>query len=259
MFENNTIIPLTLSLLAGLSTILGAFVVFFANFNKNKLITFSLAFSAGVMMTVSFIDLFMSSMDNLCKNYGNLIGIFYSITFLISGALITALIDKLLDKNSIVKNQRNSSKNLFRVGLISMLGLMIHNFPEGVATFISGYENLSLGISVALAISLHNIPEGISISLPIYYSTKSKYKAFKYCFLSGIAEPLGALAAFLFLKPYINETILSLTFLLVAGIMLYISFMELIPTAKSYGYNKLYAISLFLGICIIPISHVFVA
>lgn len=258
MFENNTIIPLLLSLIAGLSTVLGAFVVFFTNFNKEKLITFSLAFSAGVMMTVSFIDLFLASMDNLCKNYGNLIGILASLTFLISGAIITALVDKLLDQNNVVKNKKTSSKNLFRVGLISMIGLMIHNFPEGIATFISGYENISLGVSVALAISLHNIPEGISISLPIYYSTGSRLKAFKYCLISGIAEPLGALTAFLFLKPYINETILSITFLLVAGIMLYISFMELIPTAKSYRYNKIYAVSLFLGICVIPISHVFV-
>ena len=112
-----------------------------------------------------------------------------------------------------------------------MIALMIHNFPEGIATFVSGYESTSLGISIAIAIALHNIPEGISIAMPIYYSTNSKAKAFKYTLYSGLAEPIGAIIAFLFLRPYINEIILAITFALVAGIMLYISFSELIPAA----------------------------
>ncbi|MDZ5035404.1 ZIP family metal transporter, partial [Clostridium perfringens] len=126
---------------------------------------------------------------------------------------------------------------LYRVGFVSMIALMIHNFPEGIATFVSGYENTTLGISIALAIALHNIPEGISVAMPIYYSTKSKYKAFKYTLFSGLAEPIGALLAFLFLRPYINEIILAIIFAMVSGIMLYISFAELIPSSRQYGYN----------------------
>jgi ZIP family zinc transporter len=132
---------------------------------------------------------------------------------------------------------------------------MIHNFPEGIATFVSGYQDTSLGISVALAIALHNIPEGIAIAMPIYYATKSRYKAIKYSFLSGMAEPLGALIAFLFLKPFINELILGIIFAIVSGIMLYISLDELIPSSRKYGYHRLSIASIFLGISIMPLTH----
>ena len=138
-----------------------------------------------------------------------------------------------------------------------MIALMLHNFPEGIATFVSGYEDTALGIYIAGAIAIHNIPEGISIAMPIYYATKKKSLAFKYTFISGIAEPIGGLLAFLFLKPFINDLILSIIFAIVAGIMLYIAFQELIPEARKYGYNLVYIFSLILGICIIPISHIF--
>ncbi|GIM27729.1 hypothetical protein CPJCM30710_03950 [Clostridium polyendosporum] len=145
---------------------------------------------------------------------------------------------------------------LYRIGFVSMIALMIHNFPEGIATFVSSYDNITLGSTITLAIALHNIPEGISIAMPIYYSTGSKAKAFKYTFISGLAEPVGALLAFLFLRPFINDIILSVIFATLTGIMLYISFAELIPTSRQYGYDKVYLFSIFLGICIIPLSHV---
>lgn len=256
MIHNQSLIPLALSLIAGLSTVIGAFILFFSKTHDKKLITFALSFSAGVMITVSFTDLFSSAEENLRKYHGNIKGILFSLFFLISGALIALLIDKLIPEEP--KNLHSSQPdNLYRVGFVSMIALMIHNFPEGIATFISGYENTSLGISIALAIALHNIPEGISIAMPIYYSTKSKSKAFKYTLYSGLAEPLGAFIAFLFLRPYINEIILSITFALVAGIMLYISFAELIPTAREYGYHRTYLLSIFLGVVIIILSHTY--
>ena len=135
---------------------------------------------------------------------------------------------------------------------------MIHNFPEGIATFVSGYQDTSLGIAVTLAIALHNIPEGIAIAMPIYFATKSKYRALKYSFLSGMAEPLGALIAFLCLKPFINELILGIIFAVVCGIMIYISLDELIPSSRKYGYTGLSVASIFLGISIMPITHLFV-
>lgn len=255
MLDNNSFIPLLLSLIAGMSTIIGAFIVFFSKAQNNKLITFALGFSAGVMITVSFTDLFISAEDTLMKFTGKFNGVILSIFFLLIGALMALLIDQLIpDKPNII----HSSGELYRVGFVSMIALMIHNFPEGIATFVSGYENTTLGISIALAIALHNIPEGISIAMPIYYSTKSRYKAFKYTFFSGLAEPIGALLAFLFLRPYINELILSVIFAVVSGIMLYISFADLIPASRQYGYNKIHLFSIFLGICIIPLSHIYV-
>lgn len=255
MINNNSLIPLILSLLAGLSTIIGAFILFFSKAENKKLITFALSYSAGVMITVSFTDLFISAEETLSKHNGNIKGVLYSLLFLLIGALMALLIDKFIPEAP--KTNDNTNEKLYRVGFVSMIALMIHNFPEGIATFISGYENTSLGISIALAIALHNIPEGISIAMPIYYSTKSKFKAFKYTLYSGLAEPLGAFLAFLFLRPYINDIILSITFALVAGIMLYISFAELIPAARRYKYHSIYLFSIFLGIFTIILSHTY--
>ncbi|AYE35337.1 zinc transporter ZupT [Clostridium septicum] len=255
MFSNHCLMPLILSSLAGMSTVIGAFIVFFSKSKNKKLICFSLAFSAGVMISVSFTDLFSTAEETLRKSQGNLKGICYTILFLVIGAFIAMLIDMFIpEEPRLIASQRGNK--LYRVGFVSMIALMIHNFPEGVATFVSGYENTTLGITIALAIALHNIPEGISIAMPIYYSTGSKLKAFKYTFVSGLAEPIGALLALLFLRPFINEIILAIIFAIVSGIMLYISFEELIPTARKYGYDKLYIFSIFLGICIIPLSHV---
>jgi len=256
MIHSQSFIPLILSLIAGLSTVIGAFILFFSKIQNKKLITFALSFSAGVMITVSFTDLFASAEETLRKYHGNLKGVFLALFFLISGVIIALLIDKFIPDNPTNFKTSNPDK-LYRVGFVSMIALMIHNFPEGIATFVSGYENTSLGISISLAIALHNIPEGISIAMPIYYSTNSKAKAFKYTFYSGLAEPLGAFIAFLFLRPYINEIILAITFALVAGIMLYISFGELIPTAREYKYHKTYLFSIFLGIITIILSHMY--
>lgn len=256
MTANQSFIPLILSLIAGLSTVIGAFILFFSKTENKKLLTFALSYSAGVMITVSFTDLFISAEETLSKYNGNLKGIIYSLLFLLIGALIALLIDKFIPSEPKGYHS-DSPKKLYRVGFVSMIGLMIHNFPEGIATFVSGYENTSLGISIALAIAIHNIPEGISIAMPIYYSTKSKFKAFKYTLYSGLAEPLGAFIAFLFLRPYINEIILSIVFALVAGIMLYISFGELIPAAREYKYDKTYLFSIFLGIFTIILSHIY--
>lgn len=255
MLEKNIIIPLILSLFAGLSTVLGAFIIFISNEKNNKLITFSLSFSAGVMISVSLTDLLLSSIETLTKIHGTATGITFSLLFMLIGGLFAFLIDQFIPNDNMSKDK---NKGLFRVGLVSMITLMIHNFPEGIATFVSGYHNTSLGISIALAISLHNIPEGIAIALPIYYSTKSKRKAFKFTLLSGLAEPLGAFLAFLFLRPYINENILSIIFSVVAGLMIYISFTELLPKANSYKENYVYIVSVFLGLCIIPLSHIYV-
>lgn len=257
MLDNQSLIALILSVLAGLSTVIGAFIVFFSKSENKKLITFSLAFSAGVMITISFTDLFPTAEATLSKYHGKPTGVFFALLFLIIGAIMAMLINHFIpEQDKHIVNNNSSDARLYRVGFVSMIALMLHNFPEGIATFVSAYESTSLGIYIAIAISLHNIPEGISIAMPIYYSTGSKLKAFKYTFYSGVAEPFGAFIAFLFLKPYINEIVLSIIFAIVAGIMLYIAFAELIPASRKYGYDKTYLFSVFLGICIIPISHI---
>ena len=244
MFDNNSLFPLLLSTIAGLSTVLGAIIIFFTKSRNEKFLTFALGFSAGVMIAVSFTDLFPTAQ---------------TILFMLIGAIMAYLIDLLIPEgNSNKIAQYDNNFDIFRVGLVSTIALMIHNFPEGIATFVSGYQDTTLGITVTLAIALHNIPEGIAIAMPIYFASKSRAKALKYSFISGMAEPFGALIAFICLKPFINDLILGIIFAVVCGIMLYISFAELIPSSQKYGYSKIALISIFLGFCVMPLTHIFV-
>jgi Predicted divalent heavy-metal cations transporter len=148
------------------------------------------------------------------------------------------------------------AQKLMKTGVLTALAITIHNFPEGLATFISGISQPKLGIAIAIAVAIHNIPEGIAVAIPVYCATGSRKKAFYYSLLSGAAEPLGAVLAFLFLAPYINATVLGFIFAGIAGIMVYISFDELLPTARLYGEHHLTIYGLLsgmfaIGICLL--------
>lgn len=258
--EQSAMFALILSFLAGISTVIGACIVFVSKQNSKKTIAFSLGFSGGVMICVSFTDLFPFAETTLVKYYGNIFGVLLTIIYMLSGVIFAMLIDKFIphESNRAVSNKSDNAK-LFRVGLVSMIAITLHNFPEGIATFMSSYQNAALGISISLAIAMHNIPEGIAVAMPIYYSTGSRMKALRYTFYSGLSEPVGALLAFLILRPFISEVLLGLIFAFVMGIMLYICFEELIPSSREYGYSRLSLCSILLGICIIPIAHMFMS
>lgn len=245
---NNILYGFILTIMAGLSTMIGTFLVFIKN-NKNILLS-SLSFAAGVMMTISITDLIPESF-NLLKNVFPLFPtILYIMIFFVIGVIISMLIDKYIKIDNNIGN-----KGLYRVGIISMLAIIMHNVPEGIATFMATNKDASLGVSIAIAIALHNIPEGISISIPIYYSTKSRGKALLYTFISGISEPFGALIAFLFLSRFVNDMIMGFLFSLIAGIMIQISIYELIPTSLSYN-NKKRSLTFFLiGMFFMFLNH----
>ena len=228
---NSISMAFLLTTLAGLSTMLGVVPIFIKLKNKDKIIASSLAFASGVMLCVSITDLIPESITMLTNYYNGLWVVILSFIFVVLGIIISSLIDKYLPTNN--------KENLYRVGIISMLAIIFHNIPEGIATFISTTKDTSLGISLATSIALHNIPEGISISVPIYYSTKSKSKAILYTFISALSEPIGAIITYLFLLPFINDILLGLLFSLIAGIMLQISLTELLPESISYKYPNL--------------------
>ena len=249
MFYNNSLFPLLLSTIAGLSTLVGAIIIFFTQSKNEKFLTFALGFSAGVMIAVSFMDLFPTAESSISKYHGNTPGILWSIFFMLIGAIIAYLIDLLIPEstpNHDIKYDNNF--DIFRVGLVSTIALMIHNFPEGIATFVATNSDITLGISLAIAIAMHNIPEGISISVPIYYSTNNKKKALLYTGVSALSEPFGAFLAYIFLKNIMNDLILGILFSLIAGIMLHISFCELLPTARRYNNTKYLIIFFLIGV-----------
>ena len=250
MLESPAVRALLLSILAGLSTLLGALVVFITRKKSEKLITISLGFAAGVMLSVSFTDLFPNARDSLTAWGGSKVGALMAVVALAGG------IDRLVPHDEYDPTSGEAPhKNLFRVGFVSTLAIGLHNFPEGIATFMAGYEDITLGLTIALAIALHNIPEGISVAMPIWYATGSRRKAFQYTLISGLAEPVGALLAFLVLRPFINDLVLGLLFGAVAGIMVYISVEELIPSSRQYGYDRAGLLAIFTGVCLMPLTH----
>lgn len=258
MGNEQAFMALGISMIAGMATLLGALVIFLTKGKSEKMVTFSLAFAAGVMLTVSFSDLLPEARGFLSASQGDTLGVLYMIIFLIVGILVAASLDYFVPHEEFdEENQEKPHQNLFRVGFISMLAVGLHNFPEGIAVFMAGFSDLSLGISVAIAITMHNIPEGIAVAMPIYFATGSKKEALKYTFYSGAAEPVGALLAFLVLRPFINDFLMGAIFAVVAGIMLYIAIEELIPSSRQYGFNRLALVGTFVGICVMPLSYIF--
>lgn len=244
----NVYFPIILSLFAGLSTGIGALSICFFKKQNVNMLTFVLSLAASIMIGLSVFELIPEGIVNLHHNFNWLLTITITVLTIMIGVFITTYIEK---KVVVSDNQ------LYKIGIISMLVLMLHNFPEGIVTFMAGFTNVKLGITIALAIALHNIPEGISIAFPIFYATNSKLKAIMYAFISGLSEPLGALMTYLLLMPYINATNLAIMFLLVAGIMMTIAFKSLLPEALSHHHYRLVFVAVILGLIVIMISQIY--
>lgn len=261
---NNILFAFLLTLGAGLSTGIGSFIAFFSKRTNIKFLSTTLGFSAGVMIYVSFVEIFPKAQESLISFAGEKNGTIFTVLSFFGGMLLIALIDKLIpsyENPHEIKNVEDindktlqKNRNLHRMGVFSALAIAIHNFPEGLATFMSAIDNPTLGISIAIAIALHNIPEGIAISVPIYFSTGSKKKALIYSFLSGISEPLGALIGYLVLLPFMNNLIFGIIFAGVAGIMVFISLDELLPAAENYGEHHSAIYGLISGMIVMATS-----
>lgn len=242
---NKFITSFILTSLAGLSTIFGYFIIFL-KCDRNKIIIFSLAFALSVMFTISVIDLIPSSYMYL-SNYNFFFKNLLFIFFFLLGIFLSNYISHRVEKKS---------NNLEKIGIVSLIAIILHNIPEGIITFMVSGVNLSLGIELALGISLHNIPEGVSIAIPIYYSSNNKLKTFLIVLLAGISEIIGAIICFLFFKNIINNFIIGASFALISGVMINISLKELLPEALSYSNRKILYLGLFLGSIIMIISHI---
>ncbi len=250
---------LLLSIIAGMATLIGALIVICTKSDNKKFISAALGFASGVMISVAMLELYSSSSELITLDTNLILGPILSTICLALGMLITFLINHFVqDDNKSLDNLNHSPKNkLFSVGMISMLAIALHNFPEGIATFMSSYGNVTLGVSITIAIALHNIPEGITVALPVYLSTNSKKKAFLYTFLSGVTEPIGALLAYFILRFFLTDLMLGSIFGVVAGIMIYIAVDDLIPSSRKYGHDAIALLFTLLGICIMPLTALF--
>lgn len=273
MDNGNVMLALLLTLFAGLSTGIGSTIAFVAKRTNTKLLSLSLGFSAGVMIYISFVEIFPDARDAFTGRYGEFNGTLYTLVSFFGGMLLIALIDKFIpsaenphEMRSVeaLNNEKKALnfRKLYRLGLMTSLAVGIHNFPEGIATFMSAIKDPSLGIAIAVAVAIHNIPEGIAVSVPVFYATGNRKKAFLLSFLSGLSEPVGALMAYFLLMPFLNSGNVDLIFgavmAAVAGIMVFISLDELLPSAEEYGEHHLAIYGLTGGMGVMGLSLLFI-
>ena len=261
---DNVIFAFMITLFAGLATGIGSLIAFLAKNTNKKFLSVSLGFSAGVMIYVSMVEIFVKAKDSLILARGEKLGSWLTVIAFFGGMLLIAIIDKFVpsgenphEVRSIPSEEDEEERNrrgLLRTGVFTALAIAIHNFPEGLATFVSALSDMKIAIPIAVAIAIHNIPEGISVSVPIYYATGDKKKAFMYSFLSGMAEPIGALVGYFLLRNFFNDLSFGIIFAMVAGIMVFISLDELLPAAKEYGEHHLSIYGLILGMIVMAIS-----
>ena len=230
--------------LAGLSTMIGYIFIF--KKESNIVLIKSLSFASGVMFCVSIFDLLPESF----KQLQNIYKIFPAILLLLIGLNIGVIISIIFDKKIKIENETS----LYKVGIITMLAIIIHNIPEGIITYMATSINIKMGIHLTIAIALHNIPEGISIAIPIYYATKDKKKTLLYTIIAALSEPLGAIMAMLFLKQFITINIIGILYSIISGIMIYISICEILKESLSYNKTKYTIIYFIMGIIVMYLS-----
>lgn len=257
--NSQIVLPLILTLLAGMSTLLGGFMTFFVKRDNLKALSIGLGFSAGVMIYISLTELMKSSSLMLSVSFSEKVASLITFVFFFIGILVAIMIDYFIPdhiEEDLFSEQShcNHKHKIRRAGLITAIAVAVHNFPEGLATFFVSSHDLSLGVPVAIAIAIHNIPEGIAVALPIYHSTGKKRYAIWYSFLSGISEPIAGLVGILLLKIFMPEWMVGAMFAAVAGIMVYISFDTLLPMAREYGENHHVITGIIGGMFIIGLS-----
>lgn len=264
---SSVLFAFSLTLFAGLSTGIGSLIALYSKRTNTRFLSFALGFSAGVMIYVSFVEIWVKAKDSLVSALGNVIGNWATAGAFFFGIFLIAIIDKLVpsveNPHQIRMVEEMSDENrtamqkqgkLMRMGLMSALAIAIHNFPEGLATFTSALKEPSLGIAIAVAIAIHNIPEGLAVSVPIYFATNNRKKAFWYSFLSGLSEPVGALVGYLLFARFFNDITFGVLFAMVAGIMVFISLDELLPTAREYGESHISIYGLVSGMMVMAVS-----
>ena len=260
MFTNSQIVfAFALTAVAGLSTGIGSLIALISKKTNKNFLSLSLGFSAGIMIYVSFMEMMPTALEELCAIYGDKEGNFYLILAFFAGILLINLIDFLIPENlnpheAHGVEEMEMQTKLKRTGVMVAISIAIHNFPEGIATFTSALNSLDVAIPITVAIAIHNIPEGIAVAIPIYHSTGSRKKAFWYSFASGLAEPLGALIAFLFLSQLWTPSLNGLILAAVSGIMVFISLDELLPSAEKYGKHHLSIIGVVSGMLVMAVS-----
>lgn len=265
MYDQHVLLAFGLTLFAGLATGIGSFIAFTTTRTNRTVLCAALSFSAGVMIYVSFIEIFVKARTALESALGVNTGYVVTTAAFFGGIALILLIDKLVphheNPHELHKVEEMDDKQeaahyhgLYRMGLVTALAIGIHNFPEGLATFVATLKDPALGYHIAAAIAVHNIPEGIAVAVPIYFATGSRKKAFIFSFLSGLSEPVGALLGYMIFMNFFNDITFGVLFAMVGGIMVFISLDQLLPAARMYGKHHVSVYALVAGMMVMAAS-----
>ncbi|MGC5629616.1 zinc transporter ZupT [Georgenia sp. Z1344] len=261
------VLAFLLTLGAGLATTVGALVALSRHAMSDRFLSAALGFSAGVMIYVSFVEILPGSLAELGGALGDGPGAWATTAGFFGGIAVIAIIDRLVpgaaNPHEVPPVERTAAEReaaaLLRMGTFTAVAIGLHNFPEGFATFITALENPEIGIPVAVAIAIHNVPEGIAVAVPIRRATGSRGTALRWAFLAGLAEPAGALIGFGLLAPFLTPTVTGLALAAVAGVMVFISLDELLPTAEAYGHHHWSVYGLLAGMAVMALSLLMLA
>lgn len=259
---SNVAIAFVSSALAGLATMFGALIVFVSKSDNKKFLSSALGFSAGVMIFISFMEMMPMAQENFMKTMADKQAQWMVLASFFGSMAVFGIISHLVpeaDEPHEIKTEeemeeRSHELALEQVGLKSAIAIGIHNFPEGMVTFMTSLMDPAMGLSIAVAIAMHNIPEGIGVAAPIYFATGDKKRALWLTFLSGVSEPVGALLAYLLLRPFLTPTLFGVVFGAISGIMVLISFDELLPASRAYGETHLSLLGLIFGMMVMGAS-----
>lgn len=259
---SNVTVAFVSSALAGLATMFGALIVFVSKSDNKKFLSSALGFSAGVMIFISFMEMMPMAQENFMKTMADKQAQWMVLASFFGSMAVFGIISHLVPeadapheiKTEHELEERSEELALEKVGLKSAIAIGIHNFPEGMVTFMTGLMDPAMGLSIAVAIAMHNIPEGIGVAAPIYFATGDKKRALWLTFLSGVSEPVGALLAYLLLRPFLTPTLFGVVFGAISGIMVLISFDELLPASRAYGETHLSLLGLIFGMMVMGAS-----
>jgi ZIP family zinc transporter len=256
MFDQSSVTSLLMALFAGFSTLIGAVLVIITGKRNEKLTTIALGFAAGVMISVAFTDMMPEALEYFELVLSSSSAKLWSVAFLAVGILLAAIADRLIPHHcagGCSGAHHCHEDDMARLGVVTMIATGLHNFPEGIAMFIAGYEDTTLGVTLAIAVALHNIPGGITVAMPVYYSTGSKIKALGYALVPSVIQPLAALLACLFLKNIMGDFAMGAMFSVVGGFLLFIALVELYPATRNYGHRGAGVIATFAGVVIMQL------
>jgi ZIP family zinc transporter len=268
--DNALILAFLVTLGAGLATGIGSTLAFFTKTTNKSFFAIAMGFSAGVMVYLSFVEIIPKSTLYISHSMSPVQASAVAAIAMVSGMILMAIIDALVPsgtnphENTEIEllgsetevGQSKANRLLLRTGLFVALAIAIHNFPEGLATFLLVLDDPQIGIGLAIAVAMHNIPEGIAVSVPVYYATKSRSKAFRLSFLSGLAEPAGAVIGYLLLAQFLNDLVLGVLFAMVAGVMVFLAIDTLLPTARNSARGHLSVYGFIAGVAVMAASLV---